>query len=376
MRYYDFDGIYQAGKKAGCMNLCIVGGKGNGKTFGALRKGIDIFLGLESPALAGYIIRYCRRLKESITSTNLKNLFRPHLAYIERVTNGEWNSVIQRGRRYYLAYYENDKKVRQMQREFCVVNALSTWETDSGADEGEAGICIYDEAVSRERELIDEFSSLMRWHNNCMRNRTGYYCPLVLLGNTVTRDCTILQDLGIELWEIPDDEQGKIQYVKNRAGEVNVIFEWCGRVEVQTESKEYYDRFCNDKTRMITDGAFSIGQYKTMHPDRAERCSDYAGRVYLISQHFKLLLEIRVKRHGGVFAYITPADHADDATPIINPAAQTCTSMVKNFMGGKLGRVFVRLYDTDNVLFDRPQTGEMYRSFAMTCAGLENCIPD
>ena len=376
MRYYDFNGIYAAGKKAGCSNLCIVGGKGNGKTFGALRKGIDIFFGLEDPAMKGYIIRYCRRLKESITSTNLKNLFRPHLAYIERVTDGAWNTVIQRGRRYYFAYYEGDKKIRQMQREFCVVNALSTWETDSGADEGEAGICIYDEAISRERELIDEFSSLMRWHNNCMRNRTGYYCPLVLLGNTVTRDCTILEDLGIELWDIPDDAQGKVQYVKNRAGEINVIFEWCGRVEVQTESKVYYDRFCNEKTRMITDGAFSIGQYKTLHPSRVERCSDSAGYIYLISPHFKLRLDFRTKKHGGCFVYITPADHAEEDITLINPSATTCTARVINFLGGKLCKAFRELYSTDNVLFDRPQTGEMYRSFAQSCPGLENCIPD
>ena len=377
MRYYDANGLYQAGKAAGCKNLVAVGGKGNGKTFGFLRKGIDIFLGLEDPALEGYIIRYARRLKESVVSTNLKNLFRPHLAYIEQVTNGEYNMVVQRGRRFYLAYYEDDKKVRQMQREFCVVNSLSTWETDSGADEGEAGICIYDECISRERELIDEFSSIMRWHNNCMRNRTGYYCPLVLLGNTVTRDCTILEDFGIDLWSLDADDQGKVIYVRNRAGELNVIFEWCGKVDVQAESaREYYDRFYNDKTRMITDGVFSLGTYKTMHPDRCERCSDDALSIYLVTPHAKLRASVRIKKQGGAFMYITPIEHLKDGDVIINPRAVTCTGNVVNFMPKRLRDLFTTFFALGNMIFDRPQTGEIYRSFAGSCPGLESCIPD
>lgn len=376
MRYYDFNGIYRRGEQLDCRNLVIVGGKGNGKTYGALKKGIEIFLGAEGEEKRGYIIRYARRIKESIVSSNLKNLFRPHLALIERLTDGEYNSVVQRGRRFYMAYYDGDKKIKQMQREFCVVNALSTWETDSGADEGEAGICIYDECISRERELVDEFSSIMRWHNNCMRNRSNYYCPLVLLGNTVTRDCTILDQFGIDLWSLGDEAQGKIMQIKNRRGELNCIFEWCGRVEVQTEAKEYYDRFCNEKTRMITDGVFSLGEYKILHPDIVARTSSPGMEFFGITPNFKIKISIQIKKDGNAFGYVVPVQHAEDGYLIINPQTPIPSNLVLNYIPRRLAAVLQRIWMSGNLCFDRPQTGEMYRSFAMSCPGLESCVPD
>ena len=91
--YYDFDAIFNAGKKEDCRNLLIAGGKGNGKTFGALRKGLKIYLGLDGEEGRGRVIRYARRLKETVRRDVLLNLFKPHEKWIEAVTNGEYNNV-------------------------------------------------------------------------------------------------------------------------------------------------------------------------------------------------------------------------------------------------------------------------------------------
>lgn len=377
--YYDFDAIYNAGKKADCRNLLIAGGKGNGKTFGALRKGLKIYLGLENPESKGRVIRYARRLKETVRRDVLLNLFKPHEKWIESVTNCEYNTVRMQGRRFYLAYVTDDNKVKRRDKnECCICNALSTWETDCGPDEGEAGIIIFDEAISRERELRNEFDSLMRYHSNCTRNRMDYYCPLVLIGNTVTRDCTIFENFGIDLWKIEDGSKGHIQYVKNRAGKINCIFEWCGTAGIQEKSREYYERFENEKTKMITDGVFSLGEYKTMSEARAELDADPIITVCFIHPHFPLLLRImQYKKSGDVFAYITNPDHVPDECDLkISPLARTCNGILRNYFDCGAADLFRYLYDSGNVLFDAPATGEKYRTFASECRGLESCIPD
>lgn len=375
MLYYDFPSLYAAGKKAGCENLLAAGGKGNGKTFGALRQGLKIFLGMESPEMTGYIIRYARRRKESVKMNTIKNLFRPHEKWLEQVTDGKWNRIVCRGNRFYLALYDGDKQKARMQRECCVCNALSTWETDSGADEGEAGIIVFDEAISREVELRDEFDSLMKYHNNCRRNRMDYYCPLVLLGNTVTRDCTIFENFGIDLWSIDDAEKGHIQYVKNRAGKINAIFEWCGTAQVQENAREYYDRFENDKTKMITDGVFTVGEYKILTCPPVSTTKVLS--VCFVQRHFRLVCDFLVyDSTGDILLYMSAPAHVDGCDIYINPEAIACNGNVRNFFEGRAAEIFRDAYITNNIAYDKATTGEKYRSFAMKCIGLQSCIPD
>ena len=103
------------------------------------------------------------------------------------------------GRRFHLCRRNEDGKVvKRDKNPFCIVNSLSTWENDSGADEGEACLIVYDEAISREKALPNEYDSLMKFRSNCMRDRTDYYCPVVLIGNTVTRDCELLEELPFD----------------------------------------------------------------------------------------------------------------------------------------------------------------------------------
>ena len=375
-KYYDFNGIYQAAKKADCGNIAIAGRKANGKTFGALRKGIDLFAGIENPEYAGRIIRYARRMKETVRRDNLVNLFRPQHKYIEQITDGQYNSTSMVGRRFFFCRRNGSKIEEKASNFFCVVNALSTWETDSGADEGEAGIIIYDEALSREHPLKDEFDSLMKYRSNCMRDRTDYFCPVVLLGNTVTRDSDLLAQFGVNLWDITDEKQGQIQYVKNRKGKINCIFEWCGDSERADDIAEYYDRFESDKTKMITDGAFEVGQYKTKSMLFMETHTNTVLRVCFVSKKFKLFADLRQFKNGDICYYVHQVENAEGAALYINPAAKFCNGNVLNYFDNHAAILFRNLYDTGNVIFDSVKTGEMYRSFAQSCIGLMSCVPD
>lgn len=378
-RFYDARGMYEKGKKLDCSNLAVAGGKSIGKTYGFLQLGIDLYLGKYGEGYKGRIIRYARRLKESVKRDNLISLFGRQREHIKKMTDGLYDDVTMIGRRFYMCSRSDDGKLKRKDKNyFAVVNALSTWETDSGADEGEAAIIIYDEAISRERAIPDEFDKLMKYRSNCMRDRTDYYCPVVMLGNTVTRDSQLLEFFGINLWDIDEDEPNIVQYIKNRKGQINCIFEWCGKaLSVQDDMAEYYDRFESAKTKMITDGAFEIGEYKTMIPETAEIGTDCVLKVCFIHAQFKLIAEYRVYRASGdLFIYVRSTDHADGCDLYIKPTARTCNGNLLNFFDNRAAEIFRDCWITNNVIFDKPMTGEKYRSFAQQCIGLASCVPD
>lgn len=369
-RYYDFNGIYNKAKLLNCKNILIAGGKGNGKTYGCLKKGLELYLS------TGRIIRYARRLDKTVKQDNLKNLFRPHHKLIERLTDGKYNHVTMRGRRFYLDFIENDKKIRSDKREFCIVNALSTWESDSGPDEGEACLIVFDEAISRECALKDEFTKLMKYHNNCMRNRNDYFCPLILLGNTVTRDCEIFDDFGIDLWQIADSDKGHIQIVKNRKGQINALFEWCAKAEVQEESaEEYYNRFDNDKTKMITEGVFTLGEYKHMKYDVAMKKSTQLFSIALIHPHYNLEIDYIMNQYGNLFCFVRESPAVEKCDLIVNPATMLNRGNILNVFEGRFADIFTYCYSCEQVVYESCAVGEKYRSFAMHCTGLDSCIP-
>ena len=109
--------------KCNCPNLGIAGQKSNGKTFGALRKGLELYLGIEEPTYKGRVIRYARRHKETVKRNNLISLFKPHLKWIEAVTNGEYDDYTMTGRRFYLCRRNNDGKVIHKDKNpFFIVN--------------------------------------------------------------------------------------------------------------------------------------------------------------------------------------------------------------------------------------------------------------
>ena len=377
-RFYDARGMYDRAKKLDCHNIAVAGGKSIGKTYGFLQIGLDIYLGRFGDDYKGRMIRYARRLKETAKRDNLVSLFNPQIPHIRELTDGYYDNVTMIGRRFYLCSRKEDGKLlHRDQHPFCIVNALSTWETDSGADEGEAGIIIYDEAISREKALPDEFDSLMKYRSNCMRDRTDYFCPVVLLGNTVTRDSVLLESFGVNLWAIDDGQKGMIQYIRNRKGEINCIFEWCGDLGIQNEMRTYYDRFEREDTKMITDGAFEIGQYKTMLPETAAIGTSCILRVCFLHEQFKLVASSMVyQQSGDLFIYVSDEDHVDGCDLYIRPAAKTCNGNVLNYFDGSAAELFRDCYDTNNLIFDRPLTGEKYRSFAQQCIGLHSCVPD
>ena len=131
----------------------VLGGRTRGKTFSVL----DV--GIEDNSKGIGMFAYVRRYDEEIKDKNIRELFSPQDANIEKYTNGEYNKITHFRGFFFFEKWGEDPKTKQYTRlkknpKPCgVALALNTWERTKGQDIGAAygGFkhIILDEAITQ-----------------------------------------------------------------------------------------------------------------------------------------------------------------------------------------------------------------------------------
>lgn len=362
-KHYKFRPVLEYARKIECPVIGIAGGKGNGKTYDLLREG------LRSRIDTGRLLRYLRRYRESISPKALQSLCRPQRQNLINYTGGKYNDFQYYQNRFFLVKRTDSGDITlKDSKPFIVCSALNSVEGFTGADEGECSMIFYDEFLSREKELPDEFYNLMIFHNNCIRNRV-YFCPLVLVGNTVTRNSSLITNFGVDLYSA---EKGQITVVKNSRKEPTIVFEYCEEVAVMKEAAAaYYDRFENSRIKMIYKGDWTVSNYPMLPHQEIENAFTLAG-IKIISPSGCALLFSFMRIGDNLFGYV--CRFTDDDIPHL------CTMINKTYIFKKpnyinylpnrgLFRTFSRLIYTKNVYFDSMETGEYFRDFLKELTG-------
>ncbi|MBO7259883.1 MAG: phage DNA encapsidation protein [Bacteroidaceae bacterium] len=368
-KYYSPVPIIEYAESISCPVIGIAGGKGNGKTFGLL------FYYLKERIRTGRILRYLRRYRESIAPKAIQSLCKPQRQNLINLTNGQYNDFQYYQNRFFLVRRnENGDIVEKDIQPFIVCSALNSVEGFTGADEGECSAVFYDEFLSREKELPDEFYSLMIFHNNCIRNRTDYFCPLILVGNTVTRNSSLIVNFGVDLYSM---KKGEITVVKNSRKEPTIVFEYCTDAPVMKEAADtYYSRFENDRIKMIYKGDWTVSNYP-MLPRQELDSSFLLANIKIISPSGSALLFSFRRTGDNLFGYVST--FGDDDTPHI------CTMINKTYIFKKpnyinylpnkgIFRTFAKLIYTKNVYFESMEIGEYFRDFLKNLTGASQLI--
>lgn len=251
--YYNGQQLIDKGRELGAPFLCAIGGKGNGKTYSFCKYGIEQW------SKTGAKFVYLRRMKTMIDKKNIQTLLDPHTKLLKELTKNKYNEF-----NYFSggidAVYRNRQGKIERRSTVCVFRALATLESQTGADLGKISIIIYDEVISRERSLSDEFNKTMIAHNNFTRNRTDEYVPFVLVGNTLSRSNELLEQFGIDCRKL---KQGEITATYSTKGEIRLLLEYCAQLDIQkTADETFYARFENERINMITKGTWTISEYK------------------------------------------------------------------------------------------------------------------
>ena len=258
MKYIDIHPILNYAESINCPFIAIIGGKGTGKTYGCVEYAIQEFYKSEMKHPFFYVRRYDKTFTQSICG----NLVNCHKQTIINLSGGKHNTAELKGKIFEVMNRTTgvtgiEKRTNKKIIAYC--RSMNNVETETGDDKGEISCGVYDEFLSRDGELKDEFLKLNILHSNMLRNRTNRFVPLFLLGNTVSRDSAVADQFGIKLRDL---KRGLNVY-RNTKGVPRIVLYYTPETIVNSEAASmYYDRFENDHINMISHGDWVLGTYK------------------------------------------------------------------------------------------------------------------
>lgn len=260
--YYSYDAI----DKIDATYKMIIGQRSNGKTFGWCRKVLEEYLDTGTPSA------YIRRLDRQIEVKMLEGLFSPHLEWLEKKSKYKWNAIIYRSHRFYLARFETTptgvtKKTAQDRTAFCHTYAINTAETSKGADNGEVKYICFDEFMTRQNYLNNEFVLFQNLLSSIIRGRNNI--QIYMLANTVNKYCPYFNDMGLA--RVSRQKQGTIDVYRIGETKLKIAVEYCSMMETPSVQESEYYAFDNPQLKMITTGEWEIALYRHAPP----QLSDY-----------------------------------------------------------------------------------------------------
>lgn len=224
-----------------------------------LKKIIDEYLKTGTPSA------YIRRLDEQIKPTYISFLFNPLAEYVAKKTEGRYNSFDYRLRAFYLTNTETDEvgniKKTKDKKPFCRLYSINTHDTSKGADAGRVRYVVFDEFITRQYYLTNEFVMFQNVLSSIIRNRDGV--QIYMLANTVNKYCPYFADMGLK--GIDEMEQGTIAIYTVGKTKTTIAVEYCAQNQTSQKVSKYF-AFDNPQLDMITEGSWEIALYRHAPP--------------------------------------------------------------------------------------------------------------
>lgn len=246
MKYYSVKNIL----KQNAVYNVIVGERSNGKTYSTLEHCLKAYL---KDGNSRFV--YLRRWKEDITTKRMNNLF--SIFDIQKMTKGKFNTVIYKSGSFYLANEINEKNAVAEKLPFCYVVALSDMEHDKSVSFVNVKNIVFDEFLTRQFYIRDEFVIFMNVISTVARNNDDVH--IFMLGNTVNTYSPYFEEMGIT--NIKTQKQGTIDVYRYANDDLTVAVEYCANIESSKKSNKYF-AFDNPRLEMIKGGKWELGNYK------------------------------------------------------------------------------------------------------------------
>lgn len=296
----------------------ILGHRGDGKTYGAIKIAIDDYYATGLPSC------YARRSDEQIKTGVVSPLFSPFSPdYLLKVSGKQHNAVTYRSNVFTPCFLADDGKKTGAGMPMMYTTALSTWQKFKGPDRGQIRNMILDEYIDAVGYLPGEVS--VAWVNTLstyLRDRGG--TRIFLLGNPLNPYSPYHDYYGIDVEEM---KQGTIADITYKTG-AKLRFVWLPESPHENRPvNKILDIFSN--LTSVTKGAwdlkayphrsremaaesttlYSVGVCFRRHTIRGDVCALPSGMMYLFfypSENFKNCLKVYSDRYDPVDTRYTP----------------------------------------------------------------------
>lgn len=338
----------------------VFGERSNGKTYAVLKYALKNYL--ES----GKQLALVRRWKEDLRGKRGASMFDALVSNdeIRKMTNGKYSTVYYYSGRWFLSNYDPDlKKQVPAPEPFAYGFALSDMEHDKSASFPNVTTIMFDEFLTRQYYLPDEFVTFMNVISTIVRYRKDV--TIFMLGNTVNKYCPYFKEFG--LTHITNMEKGSIDVYTYGESELKVAVEYADSPN-KNKPSDFYFAFDNPKLNMITSGTWEMAMYP--HLPFKYKPADIVLIYFIVFNGNTLMCEI-IQMNDCCFTYIhrktTPIKDEDNDiifTLEYDPRPNHFRRLTRPT--GKLDRKIASFFKTEKVFYQDNEVGEIVRNYLIT----------
>lgn len=347
-----------------CQYNLVIGERSNGKSYAVLEYALKVYW--STGGQLAIIRRWDEDFKKGRGAAVFSGLV--HNGIVSELTDGEWTGVYYYNRHWYLCRRDGEDLVKDS-RPFAYAFSLGGVEHDKSISFPEITTILFDEFLTRESYLPDEFVKLMNTISTIIRYRDNV--KIYMLGNTVNQYCPYFDEMGLN--HIKDMEQGTIdvyQFGESRpeGDQLRIAVEYCGSGTMVKKSNKYF-AFDNPKLKMITTGVWEVAIYPHL-PVK------YKPKEIMFTYFIKFtgdLLQCEViQTDDSVFTYIhrktTPLkdeDHDIIYCPEISHKPNWRRRLTKN--RDKIDKFLMSFFMSEKVFYQDNTVGEIVRNYLLWC---------
>lgn len=238
--------------KKGAQYNMIFGERSNGKTYAALK------YGLQQYCEHGKQMAILRRWREDFIGKRGTVMFDALVSNgeISKLTGGAWDGVHYYASKWYLKKSVPGEKAVIADDPFAFGFSITSMEHDKSTSYPKVTTIVFDEFLTRSAYVPDEFVLFMNTVSTIVRHRTDV--TIFMLGNTVNRYCPYFREMG--LTHVKEMKPGDIDVYRYGDSELKVAVEYT-KPNKQGKESDLYFAFDNPKLSMITGGAWEIDVY-------------------------------------------------------------------------------------------------------------------
>lgn len=348
-----------------CIYNMIFGERSNGKTYAALKHGLEQF------CVDGKQMALIRRWKEDFTGKRGQSMFDALVSNgeIKKLTSGEYTDVYYYGSRWFLCRYDEDGKRITHDRPLAYGFALSSMEHDKSTSYPDITTIVFDEFLTRTMYIPDEFVLFMNTISTIIRHRTDV--KIFMLGNTVNKYCPYFKEMGLS--HIKEMSPGDIDVYRYGDSDLTVAVEYT-RPDKQGKESDMYFAFDNPKLSMITGGAWEIDIYP--HCPVKYKPKEVLFRYFIIFSGDVLQCEI-IQHEDNCFTFIhrKTTDLKDPDNDIIYSTEYDVRPNWKRKITNPrtpIERKIIEHFQKDKVFYSDNEVGEVVRNYLMWCGKMVN----
>lgn len=337
----------------------IFGERSNGKTYAVLKYAIENYI------KTGKQMAIVRRWREDFTGKRGASMFDALTSNneISKMSDSEWTGVYYFSSRWYLCRKDGDNRVTD-EKPFAYGFAISGGEHDKSTSYPDITTILFDEFLSRQGYIQDEFILFMNTVSTIIRNRKDV--TIFMLGNTVNRYCPYFNEMGLK--HVKDMKPGTIDVYRYGDSELTVAVEYTQPNKNGKESDLYF-AFDNPKLSMITGGAWEIAIYPHL-PERYTP-NEVIFKYYIIFDGDTLECEV-IRKKEYMFTFIhrktTAINNPEDKvifSPDFSPYPNHHRKLNKST--DRISSKLAWFFANDKVYYSENEVGEIVMNYLKWC---------